>query len=67
MLPLFFPELALESARNPFDVLAMTFFPQKVVGRTWKGLHKGSTCDPHEVLGLILEMMELNMSATSPS
>ena len=66
MLPLFFPELALESAQNPFDVLAMTFFPQKVVGRTWKGLHKGSTYDPHEVLGLILEMMQLNMSATSP-
>ena len=66
MLPLFFPELSLESERNPFGVLAMTFFPRKAVGRTLEDLQK-ATHDPHEVLCLILEMMELNMSATSPS
>ena len=38
MLPLFFPKLALESAQNPLDVLALTFFPQKVFGRTLEGL-----------------------------
>ena len=35
------PGLALESAQNPFDVLAMTFFTQKAFGRTLEGLQKG--------------------------
>ena len=41
VVPLFCPELALESAQNPFDVLAMTFFPQKAFGGTLEGLQKG--------------------------
>ena len=41
VLPLFCPELALESAQDPFDVLAMTFFLKKAFGRTLEGLQKG--------------------------
>ena len=40
MLPLFCPELALESAQNPSDILAMDFFPQKAFGRTLEGPQK---------------------------
>ena len=65
MLPLFCPALALESAQNPLDALAMTFFTQKAFGRTLES-HTKATFDPHQVLCLSLEMVGLNMSATSP-
>ena len=41
VLPLVYPELALESAQNPTDVLAIIFFPQRAVGRTLEGVQKG--------------------------
>ena len=41
MLPLVYPELTLESAQNPIDVLAIIFFPQRAVGRTLEGVQKG--------------------------
>ena len=65
MLPLFCPGLALESAQSPFDVLAKTFYPQKAFGRALEGLQK-ATFDPHQVLCLSLEMVDLNMSTTCP-
>ena len=40
VLPLFCPGLAIESAQNPFDVLAMTFFTQKAFGRRFDRLMK---------------------------
>ena len=41
VLPLFCPGLALERSQNPFDVLAMTFFQQKIFRKTLEGLQKG--------------------------
>ena len=38
MLPLFWPGLAFESARSPFDVFAMTIFSQKAFGKTLEGV-----------------------------
>ena len=43
----------------------MIFFQQKAFGRTLEGLQK-ATFDPHQVFRLSLQMMDLNMSATSP-
>ena len=37
VLPLLCPDLALESAQNPFDVLTMAFFSQKAFGRALAG------------------------------
>ena len=66
MLSFFFPELALESAQDHFDVLAMTFFHRRLLVGLWK-VYKKATFDPHQVLCLNLEIVDLNMSATSPS
>ena len=65
VLPLFCHELAHESAQNPLDVLAMTFFHRRLLVGLWK-VHKKATFDPHQILCLSLEMVDLNMSATSP-
>ena len=66
VLPLFRPGLAFESAQSPFDVFAVTFFLQKAFGRTLE-VYKKATFDPHQILCFSLEMVDLNMSATSPS
>ena len=65
MLPLFCLGLAFESAQSPFDVFAMTFFRRRLLVGLWK-VYKKATLDPHQVLCLSLEMVDLNMPATSP-
>ena len=41
VLPLFRPELALESAQDPLHILAMTFSTLKAFGKTIEGLQRG--------------------------
>ena len=66
LLPLFCPQLALEPAQNPFEVLAMTFFRRRLLVGLGK-LYKKATFDPHQVLCSSLETVDHNMSATSLS
>ena len=66
VLPLFFPKLALESAQDPLDVLALTFFfRRRLLVGLWKVYNK-ATFDPHQVLCLSFELVDLNMSTTCP-
>ena len=65
MLLLFNPGLAFESASNHFDILVMAFFHGRLLVGLWK-VYRKAAFDPHRVLCLSLEMVDLNMSATSP-